>query len=104
MLLQWGVIWFVIYNIAMIGLILKSTRERRPQVAMMVFVTGIYGFGESSVMEKGVAAIVIFLIAELLYRRPVKEPQACKDVLRNPVVGSDAQNVKAVGASIASHS
>ncbi len=104
MLLQWGVIWFVIYNIAMIGLILKSTRERRPQVAMMVFVTGIYGFGESSVMEKGVAAIVIFLIAELLYRRSVKEQPACKDVRRNPGVGSDAQNVKAVGASIASQS
>lgn len=102
MLLQWGVIWFIIYNVAMVGLILKSTWERRPQVAMMVFVTGIYGFGESSVMEKGVAAIVVFLIAELLYRRPVKEERIHRDILGNPYDYSDERNIEAAGASEAS--
>jgi hypothetical protein len=73
MLLQWGGLWFVLYNAAMIALILKGTRDKKPQLAMVVLISGIYGFGESSVMEKGVASISVLVIAELLYRRTGKQ-------------------------------
>ena len=39
----------------------------RPEIAMLVFVTGVYGICESSVMEKGVAAIAVLLMGWLLF-------------------------------------
>lgn len=66
MLLQWGPIWFFLYHGAMIILILKSTLIKKPQIAMVILITGIYGICESSVMEKGVAAISVILISLLL--------------------------------------
>lgn len=72
MLLQWGIVWFVLYNVAMVALILKGAWQKRPELTMLIFASGIYGFGESSVMEKGVASISVLLIAEILYKQKKK--------------------------------
>ncbi len=65
-LVQWGIVGMVLYHGAVLWAMAKAVCEKRPELVMVLAVTGVYGIAESSVMEKGVAAIVVVLLSILI--------------------------------------
>ncbi len=76
-LLGWGGIWYLLYHGAILCLIIKCIYKGEVRIPMILFITAVYGICESSVMEKGVAAIAVILISVLLFDNYSIEEKIC---------------------------
>lgn len=72
-LMFWGIVWFIIYQVAMLVLLYTSNKHGELAVVIIILISALYGIAEFSVLEKVFRNLMFIFASGLLFSKTVAE-------------------------------
>ncbi|RHP34974.1 hypothetical protein [Lachnotalea sp. AF33-28] len=70
-LMFWGIVWFIIYQVAMLVLLYTSNKHGELAVVIIILISALYGIAEFSVLEKVFRNLMFIFMSGVLYSKTV---------------------------------